>query len=173
MMRHAYRLLFSRRRFRTKPRERRLHIEQLEPRQLLAADVLITEFMASNSGGLRDGDGDSSDWMELFNAGTVAVDLGGYYLTDNADQLSKWSFPVGTNIAPGATLLVFASDKGTAGPAGELHTNFALSAGGEFLALVDPDGSTFVHAYSPEFPPATDQCIVRIIDDVQHHDVGR
>ena len=129
--------------------------------------------MASNSGGLRDGDGDSSDWIELFNAGTVAVDLGGYYLTDNADQLSKWSFPVGTSIAPGATLLVFASDKGTAGPAGELHTNFALSAGGEFLAPGRSRRLVVRSCLFARIPATTDQCILRIIDDVQHHDVGR
>src|SRR5687768_14535541 len=113
MMRQVHRELFPRRRSRTNPPRRRLQIERLEPRQLLAADVLITEFMASNNGGLRDGDGDSSDWIELFNAGDSAVDLGGYFLTEEADELSKWPFPAGTIVGPGNTLLVFASDKGS------------------------------------------------------------
>ncbi|HJQ78316.1 MAG TPA: chitobiase/beta-hexosaminidase C-terminal domain-containing protein [Lacipirellulaceae bacterium] len=152
MTRHALRSVIRRGRSRAKPGGRRLQIEGLEPRQLLAAEVLITEFMASNSGGLRDGDGDSSDWIELFNAGDVDVDLGGYFLTDEADELSKWPFPAGTIIGSGATLLVFASDKGSDGPAGELHTSFGLLADGEYLALVEPDGETVVHDYSPEFP---------------------
>jgi len=134
------------------PRSRRLRFEALETRQVLAASVLISEFLASNQGGLQDGDGDSPDWIELFNASDEAVDLSGYYLSDDSDELTKWSFPAGTTIDAHATLLVFASDKGDTGPAGELHANFALSAGGEFLALVRPDGSTVVHSYSPEFP---------------------
>src|SRR5437867_128429 len=41
-----------------------------------AADrVIISEFVASNSNGLRDEDGDYADWIELFNAGTNTVDL--------------------------------------------------------------------------------------------------
>ena len=129
--------------------KRLLRVERLEKRDLLAADVLISEFLASNSGGLRDGDGDSSDWIELFNRTSSAVDLGGYYLKDTGNQ---WAFPAGTTIGPASTLLVFASDKGAAGPAGELHANFKLSASGEYLALVEPDGSTVVHEFAPNFP---------------------
>ncbi|MEX2092765.1 MAG: chitobiase/beta-hexosaminidase C-terminal domain-containing protein, partial [Pirellulales bacterium] len=35
---------------------------------------------------------------------------------------------------------------------GELHTNFALSAGGEFLAIVDTNGTTIIDQYTPSFP---------------------
>ena len=38
-------------------------------------------------------------------------------------------------------------------PNGELHTSFALGADGEFLALVDSDGTTIIDQYAPEFPP--------------------
>ncbi len=132
---------------------RALQFERLEPRQVMAAGVVISEFLASNSGGLKDGDGDSSDWVELFNNGAEAVDLGGYYLTDSRNNLTKWAFPAGTTIGAGATLLVFASDKGASGPPGELHANYALSAGGEYLGLVMPDGATIVHEFAPEYPP--------------------
>ena len=37
-------------------------------------------------------------------------------------------------------------------PGGELHTSFALGADGEFLALVDKDGTTIIDQYAPEFP---------------------
>ncbi len=52
-----------------------LHIEQLEPRRYLAGAPLITEFLASNDNGLRDGDGNASDWIEIHNAGDMPVDL--------------------------------------------------------------------------------------------------
>ncbi|TWT77840.1 CotH protein [Posidoniimonas polymericola] len=129
-----------------------VRFEQLESRCLMAADVVISEFLASNSGGLEDGDGDSSDWVELYNTTSGPIDLGGYYLTDDSGELTKWSFPSGATIGANSTLVVFASDKDAAGPAGELHTNFKLSAGGEYLGLVAPDGVSVLHDYAPEFP---------------------
>jgi hypothetical protein len=136
-----------------KQRRRQLGFERLEVRQVLSANVLITELLASNSDSIEDGDGDSSDWLELFNNGSQAADISGYYLTDDADDLNQWAFPAGTVIPPKSTLIVFASDKAGNPPAGELHTNFKLSADGEFLALVEPDGATIVHQYAPQTPP--------------------
>ncbi len=134
-------------------RPRVLGFEQLEIRTLLAADVIISEFLASNSGGLRDGDGDSSDWIELYNTTSAPIDLSGHFLTDKANDLDQWPFPQGTVINANATLLIFASDKASHPPAGELHTSFKLSADGEFLALVAPDGVTILDAFAPQFPP--------------------
>lgn len=136
-------------------RHRTLSVECLEQRTVLSADVYISEFLASNSGGLEDGDGDSPDWIELYNAGTSSADLSGHYLTDDSADLTKWAFPAGTTIAPKATLIVFASDKGSEGPIGELHTNWKLSTDGEYLGLIEPDAQTVIHEYAPTFPPQT------------------
>lgn len=113
--------------------------ETLEARLALAASPIITEFMASNSSTLLDGNGVASDWIEIYNKGDQALDLAGYSLSDNRLALDKWTFPSVT-LHPGAYLVVFASGNGTADSAGNLHTNFALSAGGEFLGLSSPDG---------------------------------
>jgi len=108
---------------------------------LRAADgVIIAEFLASNTSGLQDENGDNSDWIELFNAGTVPVNLAGWALTDSAADPTKWIFP-STNIAPGGFLIVFASGKDRRVPGAPLHTRFSLSAGGEYLGLIRPDGS--------------------------------
>ena len=56
-------------------------------------NVIISEFMAQNNNTLADDDGAYSDWIELFNAGTNTVDLGGWSLTDNASKMTKWIFP--------------------------------------------------------------------------------
>ena len=131
----------------------RLHCETLEPRHLLSGTPLITEFLASNSGGLLDGNGDSSDWVEIYNPTSGALDLAGWSLTDDAANLSKWSFPT-TPLAPFQHLVVFASNKTTAGyidPAGYRHSTFALSAGGEYLGLVMPTGEV-VSEFAPTFP---------------------
>lgn len=127
-------------------------LQALEPRLLFTAVPYITEFMASNDTVFADEDGDFSDWIELHNAGDSALNLDGWYLTDDASDRDKWAFPA-VSIAPGAYLLVFASLKDRADADGtELHTNFRLGAGGEYLALVEPDGSTVAHEYAPEFP---------------------
>jgi hypothetical protein len=117
---------------------------------------IVTELMALNSSGLRDEDGDESDWIELYNPPTAGViDLGGWSLTDDAGDLTQWTFQAGTALAPGAFLVVFASDKDRRNPAGTLHTNFKLSGNGEPLLLVDP-GGVVVSGFSPQFPPQFD-----------------
>ena len=120
---------------------RKFLMEGLEARQVLAANLVISEFLASNSTSIRDEDNVASDWIEVYNADSVAVNLTDWYLSDNSGRLDKWAFP-NQVIQPGDYLLVWASGKDRATAGQPLHTNFALSAGGEYLALVydDPIG---------------------------------
>jgi hypothetical protein len=92
---------------------RKLAVEHLECRTLLAAQPIISEILASNNGIIQDEDGDYSDFIELYNRGDAAVNLGGWYLTDEAAELTKWRFP-SVSLAPGQCLVVFASDKNRA-----------------------------------------------------------
>lgn len=117
--------------------------ESLEARELLAADLRITELVASNRNGILDGNGEASDWIEIYNAGDTAAELGGYYLTDDPENLRRWQFPAIT-LGSAEFLVVFASGNGQPDPAGHLHTNFGLSRSGEFVALVEPNGQTIV-----------------------------
>jgi hypothetical protein len=125
--------------------------------------VLINEFLADNSsksplgpGNILDGNGESSDWIEIHNNSGMVMDIGGWYLTDHSGLKTKWQFPAPMVLHPGAYLIVFASGKTQAlnpanypyvDPAGYLHTNFELSKDGEYLGLIDSDGVTPVHAY--------------------------
>src|SRR6058998_4323566 len=81
-----------------------------------AENVVISEFMASNKDTLRDGNGNASDWIELYNAGGTAVDLAGWHLTEDPLRLAQWTFPSVT-LGPGQFLLVFASGSGVPDPA--------------------------------------------------------
>ena len=63
-----------------------------------ASQVIITEFMASNSRTLVDEDGSFEDWIEIFNAGASTVNLLDWSLTDAPGNLNKWRFPA-TNLA--------------------------------------------------------------------------
>ena len=112
---------------------------------------LISEFMADNAGGLTDGAGRHSDWIEIHNASAVAQDMAGWHLSDNAANKKKWTFPAIT-IAPGGRLVVFASGDDVPDAGGALHTNFSLDAGGEYLALTAPDGVSVVSEFAP-YPP--------------------
>lgn len=116
-------------------------IDRLEPRLLLAGELIISEFMAANASTLADADGEYSDWIEIHNEGPAAASLANWYLTDKPGNLAKWRFPDVT-LQPDGYLVVFASGKNRATPGQELHTNFSLDADGEYLALVEPDGST-------------------------------
>jgi len=132
----------------------RVVFEPLEPRLVLNADaLLISEFMAVNGDTLADGHNEYPDWVEIYNPTDAEVPLDGWYLTDEAENRTKWEFPENASVAANDYLIVFASDKHLNAPPGELHTNFKLDGDGEYLALVRPDGHTIAHAYSPRFPP--------------------
>jgi len=115
------------------------------------AEIVITELMAANSVTLADEDGAYSDWIELYNPTNTTVSLDGWYLTDSASNLTKWRFPA-ASIASGEFLIVFASNKNRQTAGATLHTNFALSANGEYLGLIKPDGVTVAFEFSPEYP---------------------
>ncbi len=100
--------------------------------------VVINEFAASNVQGIRDEDGKHADWIEIYNAGNDTVDVGGYTLTDDLDDVDKWTFPARI-INPGEFLLVWASGKDRKSGA-ELHTNFKLARSGEQIGLFSPQG---------------------------------
>jgi hypothetical protein len=134
--------------------------EPIEPRLLLTANLAITEFMADNSHTLADHEGDSSDWIEVYNKGTTAADLSGLHLTDAATNLTKWEFPAGVTLNGDSYLVVFASDKnrnltwtdGSNVTHTEYHTNFKLGAKSGYLGLIDRDGATILAQYSPAYP---------------------
>lgn len=86
---------------------------------LPAQTLVINEFMASNSSTITDEDGEYSDWIELYNAGSASVNLQGYGLSDNANNPFKWVFPDVT-IAQGQHLLIWASGKNRRPGQGEL-----------------------------------------------------
>ena len=115
----------------------------------VASNVRITEFMAGNDTTIRDKDGDFSDWVEIFNGGAQSLNLGGWFLTDNATNLAKWRFPTGLTLPANSYLLAWASEKDRTNLAAPLHTNFKLSKStGNFLGLVYSDGATVVSAFA-------------------------
>ncbi|MFT7642870.1 MAG: hypothetical protein ACI9G1_004629, partial [Pirellulaceae bacterium] len=138
----------KKRQLRNRRQNRLLQLELLEPRVVLAP--IISEFMADNDSSLEDGDGAYSDWIELHNPDSTPVNMIGWHLTDDSQSLTKWAFPDVT-IEAGGYLVVFASGQATSpyvDGGGFLHTNFSLSADGEYLALVENDGQTIASEFN-------------------------
>ncbi len=69
--------------------------------------VIISEFCADNRDSLRDEDGNSPDWIEIYNGGSTAVDLEDLAFTCSRNRLADWDFPPGTvQLQPGQYLVV-------------------------------------------------------------------
>ena len=94
--------------------------------------LVVNEIVADNITGILNDAGLRSDWVEVYNPGTSAVDLGGMYLTDNRSNGNKWMIHYGTTIAGGGHL-VFWADGDTL--AGSMHADFKFSNDGEEVGI--------------------------------------
>ena len=74
------------------------------------------------------------DWIELYNNLEVSIDIGGYYIYDNAD--AKYTLPIGTNLPAKGFLILTCNDLGSG-----LNTNFKLTSAGESVYLENPAGT--------------------------------
>jgi len=108
--------------------------------------LVINEIVSSNDTGIVDEMGEFEDWVEIYNPGTVTVDLEGMYLTDNFDDRHEWPIPAGYSLAPGEFLVVWADKDPLDGP---LHASFKLSSGGEEIGLYDTEdmGNAKIHGF--------------------------
>ncbi len=107
--------------------------------------LVINEFMAKNDGFVRDPQGDYDDWVEIYNYGNNAVDIGGLYLTDDMLVPGGWRVPdnnpAATTIEPQGYLLIWADGETNEGT---LHASFKLNSGGEQIGLFEADGITLI-----------------------------
>ena len=124
--------------------------------------LLINEFVASNSEGIQDEDGDHEDWIEIRNIGTDAIELKWYGLTDREGDFHRWVFP-DTTIQPGAFMIVWASGKDRRIPGKPLHTSFRIAQSGEPLRLSDVQGN-MLDTVPPVYVP-TDYSYGRYADE--------
>ncbi|HEV8606951.1 MAG TPA: lamin tail domain-containing protein, partial [Tepidisphaeraceae bacterium] len=88
-----------------------------------AVDSVVVNEISSNSA-------PGSDWIELYNPTASPISIGGWYLTDSAENLLKYRIPAGTTIQPGQYLSFDESQFNTASPVA-----FTLSEYGEDVWL--------------------------------------
>ncbi|MDP7014780.1 MAG: CotH kinase family protein [Pirellulaceae bacterium] len=58
-----------------------------------ASALVLNELLASNRSGKLDDEGETSDWIELRNMSDRPLRLGGYRLTDDPQNMTKWTLP--------------------------------------------------------------------------------
>ena len=108
----------------------------------LVTNVFINEFLAGNNVTNTDEFGDYEDWIELYNAGTTAVDVGGLFMVDDLEEPNPFQIPTTspseTTIPAGGFLLLWCDNQPTQGI---LHMNIKLSGGGEQIGLLQINGS--------------------------------
>lgn len=99
-----------------------IEIETTEPE---GGVIVLNEIMSNNVG-------DGVDWIEIYNAGSEAVDLGGYMLNDAMDPAGGWAIPSGTMIEAGG-YIVFKEDN---------DWDFGgVSSSGEWVSFADATGT--------------------------------
>ncbi len=101
------------------------------------SQIVINEIAIVNTNGATDAFGEYEDWIELYNSGESTIPLGGLYLSDNADNLTKWALP--SEVLPADTYKIIWADSESS--QGNDHANFSLSNSGESLFLSDLNGT--------------------------------
>ena len=98
-------------------------------------DVVINEVLAHSHA-------DASDWIELYNTTGTAIDIGGWFISDSNDNLTKYKIANGTTIGPYRFLVLYESQHfGNRNDPGCFEP-FALSENGEQLYLSSAQNGT-------------------------------
>jgi gliding motility-associated-like protein len=110
-----------------------------------SAQVVINEICIANYSdyALPAGGNNFEDWIEFYNPTGVAVDISGYWLSDNLNNPQKWSFPAGTTIPANGYRLVLLTGRGDYQPGylGGLNANFKINqTGGEEIVFSNAGG---------------------------------
>ena len=115
--------------------EHDVYIYQVKMNQDLFSDIVINEIMASNDFTAVDEFGEFDDWIEIYNKGNESINLSGYFLSDDLNNLTKYTFPDVT-LDPDQYFIVWADDDEE--EQGDYnHATFKLSASGESVYLSD------------------------------------
>jgi len=104
------------------------------------SQIVINEYSFSNINGPTDAFGGNEDWVEFYNTGASSVDLTGYFLSDKASNLTKWTVPSGSIPAGGFITVFYSGQDQVTG--GEIHTSFGVTqTKGEWIILTEPGGN--------------------------------
>jgi len=127
--------------------------------------VWLNELQLLNVTGPVDGRGQHEPWVELYNAGTSALDLSGFFLSNDPTNLTRWAFPPGTMLPAGQFQLVWLDGATGDHTTTEWHANFRLTSSDTILLLSrGVSGQPQVVDYLAFADLKTDQALARVPD---------
>ena len=77
---------------------------------MISQSVQLNEIVSSNATIIKDEDGDYPDWIEIFNNSDSNISIDGFSLSDDLNEIDKWTFPA-ISLKPKSFFVVFASWK--------------------------------------------------------------
>jgi len=102
------------------------------------SQIVINEILASNSKVNADGFGEYDDWIEFYNASEDSLQLGGMFLTDDKEQITKHEIGnksgYWTQIPPKSYILFWIDGDPEQG---QRHASFKLNKKGGYIGLYD------------------------------------
>ena len=110
----------------------------------LKGQLIINEILASNLSYASDEYGEYDDIIEIFNPTQIEIDLSGYFLSDDINNLTKWAFPPHEDffiLPPDGYLKLWADNEPEQGIN---HLSFSLDSNGESVILTDTNGVTII-----------------------------
>ena len=109
--------------------------------------IVINELMASNAGSVMSPAYNFDSWIELYNPTEQTINLAGYYLSDDASNLTRWQMPddIGTIPAKGFLVVWLGSDDIKSN-----HAPFKLDCDGGIIYLSDKSGKLITSVNYPE-----------------------
>ena len=111
--------------------------------------VKINEVAASNNS-FQDEDGETKDWIELYNPMNTTISMKGWSITDDNNKPQKWVFP-DKQLSPAERIVLFASDKNRV----DLPVNFrTVLKQGDACKYILPDATTDANWRSNNFNDA-------------------
>ena len=122
--------------------------------------IYVSEVLVENGRGVPAKQGKDQGWIELYNGGSGAVNLAGWFLSDTTTNLTKWRFPR-VVMLPDSYLLVFASGTGSTNDLAHLHANFRLDTKGGQVVLAGRGGTNvaFQIAYPKSLADVSYGCV--------------
>ncbi len=99
------------------------------------ANLWINEVLPNNVGGPVDGAGEHDPYIELYNGGPNTVILSSYSISDSYTNLARGHFPVGTSVAAGKFVVLWADGQAAQSTATEFHTDFRINPTNGIVAL--------------------------------------
>lgn len=111
-------------------------LSKLKNKEIDVKGLVINEVMISNTGATIDSNGNTSDWIEIYNGTDNDIELSDYGLTDEENGLIKWMFPKKV-LKSHEYLVVYLTGQDD----GQMHADFSLNKnGGEFITLKSING---------------------------------